>query len=69
MTKTLPLPCVSTAFVTKILRLPCVSIAFVTKTLPFLCGPQVLMIEVEALMKLDKLVRMGLTTSDCGRTE
>ena len=39
--KTLPLPCVSTAFATKTLPLPCVSTALMAKTLPFPCGPQV----------------------------
>ena len=51
MAKTLPLPCVSTAFVAKTppcvstvfvaktLPLPCVSTAFVAKTLPLPCVP------------------------------
>ena len=39
--KTLPLPCVSAAFLAKTVPLPCDSAAFVTKTLPLPCGPQV----------------------------
>ena len=37
VTKTVPLPCVCTAFVTKTVPLPCVCTAFVTKTVPLPC--------------------------------
>ena len=38
--KTLPVPCVPTAFVAKTLPVPCVPTAFVAKTVPLPCGPQ-----------------------------